>query len=87
MTLRTPATGGIGRCSRRRASRSRPTSVTPAQPDHPARAIRCDANDHARPRKRLNQNTCPKHGVQVKLNEMHVKRLAARVGAFEPKPA
>src|SRR3954454_3801186 len=31
----------------------------------PHRTIRCDAKDHAHPRKRLNQNTFSKRGVQV----------------------
>src|SRR3982750_4760410 len=33
--------------------------------DPPAKNIRCDAKDHARPRKYLEQNTFPNRGVQV----------------------
>src|SRR5215207_7540132 len=33
----------------------------------PHRTIRCDAKDHARPRKYLEQNTFSKRGVQVEL--------------------
>src|SRR3954462_10333843 len=35
--------------------------------DPPAKNIRCDAKDHARPRKYLKQNTSSKHGVQVEV--------------------
>src|SRR5215203_6080742 len=57
----------LARCSRQLAWRCRPTSATPAQPNHPARAVPCDANNHPRSRKRLNQNTFLKLGVQVEL--------------------
>jgi hypothetical protein len=57
--------------------------------DPPAKNIRCDAKDHARPRKYLEQNTFPNRGVQVKLENRLTRRLpsrSSRVGVDDPAP-
>ena len=49
--------------------------------DPPAKNIRCDAKDPARPRKYLEQNTFSKRGVQVE-PEL-ARRFAVRLGLDE----
>ena len=47
------------------ALRARSMSAGPVPAELPAQNHRCDAKDHARPRKYLEQNTFPNRGVQV----------------------
>ena len=47
------------------ALRSRPMFAGQVPADPPAKTIRCDAKDHARPRKYLERNTFSKRSVQV----------------------
>ena len=78
MTLPRPPPASSARCSRPPALHCRPTSASQTQPDHPAQPISCDANNHARSRKRLNQNTFLKLGVQVEPKEVERLIAAAR---------
>ena len=47
------------------ALRARSMSAGPVPAELPAQNHRCDAKDHARPRKYSDQNTFPNRGVQV----------------------
>src|SRR3954453_20653354 len=57
------------------ALRARSTSAGLVPAELPAKIHRCDAKDHARPRKYLEQNTFSKRGVQVQFEH---DRSAAR---------
>src|SRR4051812_1354168 len=54
------------------ALRARSTSAGLVPAELPAKIHRCDAKDHARPRKYLEQNTFPKRGVQVQPNALRL---------------
>ena len=65
----------------------RPTFATPAQHNHSARTIPCDANDHARPRKRSNQKTFLKLGSKLSLGTFQRIALAGLVAVATSAPA
>src|SRR3954452_19166712 len=84
LRLRTPAI----RCDR--PTVQGPPAFSPAQCPRagcqlilPQRTISCDAKDHARPRKYMEQNTFSKRGVQV---EHEVIGPARHAGLLRPGP-
>ena len=94
---RAARTGGRCGCARRRSGvigprfKARPRSLPPkvrgrGPVDPPAKNIRCDAKDPARPRTYLEQNTFSKRGVQVEPKvALHIRPLRYSASVQKPR--